>query len=175
MWRGAGVVLLALLAGCQAVPSQLPVGEPAPAEACRWERSSDVPPATLNRVVAALEADGFLIRHTEASLGLVSAERSERTVFHGAPEPDIFVLGGSRSRFGHGVFIGGGFGVGVLDDEATEIQRVSVVVGADTVRVSRDIQLFDWRGELRRSRTASDASFCRELHDAIRRQPGEGA
>lgn len=161
------VLLLAGLAGCQAAPSRLPEAEPPPAAACRWAS-----PAGLARVVAALEAEGFVIRHTEASLGLVSAERSRRVVFHGAPEPDIFLLG-RHGPLGGGVLVGGG--LGVLDDEASEIERVSVVVGGATVRVSRDLRLFDWRGELRRARTASDAGFCRELREAIRRRAEEDA
>lgn len=175
MWRSLGIILLAGLAGCQAVPSQLPVAEPPPAETCHWPRQDDAPPITLNAAVAALEDDGFLIRHTEAALGLVSAERSERTVFHGAPEPNIFVLGASRGVVGRGVVLGGGVGFSLRDDEATEIERVSVAVGEQTVRVTRDLRLFDWRGELRRSRTASDAAFCRELREAMRRQAGEAS
>ncbi|MCK2183879.1 hypothetical protein [Halomonas getboli] len=170
MWRPLGIILFAGLAGCQALPSQLPVAEPPPAEACHWPRGDDVPPITLAGAVAAMEDDDFLIRHTETTLGLVSAERSRRTFYHGAPEPDIFLLGASG---GHGVLFGGGVGFGLRDDEATEIERVSVVVGEQTVRVTRDLRLFDWRGEQRRSRTASDDTFCRELHEAMRRHSGE--
>ncbi len=176
MRRSWGIILLVVgLAGCQALPSRLPVAEPPPAAACHWARGDDAPPITLAGAVAALEDDGYLIRHTETTLGLVSAERSRRTVFHGAPEPDLFVLGASRGVAGHGVLIGGGMGFGLLDDEATEIERVSVAVGEPTVRVTRDIRLFDWRGELRRSRTASDDAFCRELHEAMRRHTGEAS
>ena len=175
MWRPWGIILLAGLAGCQALPSQLPVAEPPPSEACHWPRGDDVPPITLAGAVAALEDDDFLIRHTETTLGLVSAERSRRTLFHGVPEPDIFLLGASRGGGGHRVLIGGGAGFGLLDDEATEIERVSVVIGEATVRVTRDIRLFDWRGEPRRSRTASDDAFCRGLREAMRRQSGEAS
>ncbi|PSJ21177.1 hypothetical protein CVH10_13720 [Halomonas sp. ND22Bw] len=174
MWRPLGIILFAGLAGCQVAPTQLPVAEPPPAEACHWPRGDDVPAITLAGAVAALEDDDFLIRHTETTLGLVSAERSRRTFFHGAPEPDLFLLGVSRGA-GHGVLIGGGASFGLLDDEATEIERVSVAVGERTVRVSRDIRLFDWRGELRRSRTASDDAFCRELREAMRRRSGEAS
>ncbi|WP_136249026.1 hypothetical protein [Halomonas borealis] len=166
MWRSWGIILLVGLAGCQALPSRLPVAEPPPAEACRWAHDDAASPANLGGVVAVLESEGFAIRHTEVALGLVSAERSRRTVLHGLPEPDRFGLGAIRGR-------GGGFGM--FDDEATEVERVSVAVGERTVRVTRDLRLFDWRGEPRRSRTASDAAFCRALREAMRRQAEEGA
>ncbi|ATJ81269.1 hypothetical protein ACFPTY_18805 [Halomonas beimenensis] len=176
MWRLGGTLLLAVLVGCQSLPSRLPEAEPAPSAACRWPVQADRPPATLTRVVAALEEEGFLVRHTAPALGLVSAERAERTFYPGHVEPDIgaFVLGGSHGRRGGGVWLGLGAGFGTLSDEATEVERVSVVVG-ETVQVARDIRLFDWRNELVRSRTASDATFCLDLREAIRRQAGEGA
>lgn len=167
------LLLPAALAGCQVTPTTLPVAEPAPAAECRWPAGSG---DSLARAVTALEAEGFLVRHTDASLGLVSAERARNTIYHDngverLPRFGGFVLGGSGGHVSSGVMIGLGTGFGVGVDEATRIERVSVVVGEQRVQVSRDIRIFDWRGALRESRSASDADFCRDLRDAIEAVP----
>ncbi|MDZ7851914.1 MAG: hypothetical protein U5L98_04505 [Halomonas sp.] len=163
------LLLPVVLAGCQVTPTTLPVAETAPAAECRWPvRPGD----SLARAVTALEAEGFLVRHTDSTLGLVSAERARRTRY---PDRDLerlprfggFMLGGSGGHVASGVMLGIGVGFGPVTEEATRIERVSVVVGEQQLQVSRDIRLFDWRGELRESRSASDAAFCRELRDAI--------
>lgn len=64
-----------------------------------------------------------------------------------------------------------GFGGGPGIDEATRVERVSAVVAEREVRVTRDIRLIDWRGDLRESRSASDADFCRDLRRVIRAVP----
>lgn len=173
MRRWLLLLLPALLAGCQVTPTTLPVAEPAPAAECRWPAG---PGDSLARAVTALEAEGFLVRHTDAALGLVSAERARSTLYHDhgverLPRFGGFVLGGSGGHVASGVMVGIGGGIWPATDEATRIERVSVVVGAQQVQVSRDIRLFDWRGELRESRSASDAAFCRELRDAIEAVP----
>src|SRR5690554_7756949 len=66
-----------LLAGCQTVPSTLPVAEPRPAAACSWPLEEQAPRALLGDAVAALEAEGLLIRHTDLALGLVSVADHE--------------------------------------------------------------------------------------------------
>lgn len=171
------MLLPAVLAGCQVTPTTLPVAEPAPAAECRWPAG---PGDSLARAVTALETEGFLVRHTDASLGLVSAERARNTIYHDhgverLPRFGGFVLGGSGGHVASGVMIGIGSGIGPATDEATRIERVSVVVGERQVQVSRDIRIFDWRGELRESRSASDAAFCRDLRDAIEAVPAQEA
>ncbi|MEQ6916495.1 hypothetical protein [Halomonas aquatica] len=165
--------LTGLLAGCQMTPTTLPVAEPAPAAECRWPAA---PGDSLARVVTALEAGGFLVRHTDVPLGLVSAERARTTLYHDngidrLPRIGGFVLGGSGGHVSSGVMIGigGGFGPGV--DEATRVERVSVVVDQRQLQVARDIRMIDWRGDLRESRSASDAGFCRDLRRAIEATP----
>ncbi|MDR5859217.1 hypothetical protein FZZ93_03440 [Halomonas eurihalina] len=171
-WKAWLMAPFMALAGCQATPTYMPQAEPAPAAACQWPVAADTPPVTLVRVVEALENRDFLVRDTDTSLGLVSAERAERTIYHNSvdPEPRLggFLFGGSGGRMSSGMGLGIGFGGGGWSsEEATRIERVSVVVGSESVRVSRDVQLYDWRGQLRQTRTASDAAFCHELRDAI--------
>lgn len=171
------LLLPVVLAGCQVTPTTLPVAEPAPAAECRWPAG---PGDNLARSVTALEAEGFLVRHTDAPLGLVSAERARKTRYHNhgverLPRFGGFVLGGSGGHAASGVMLGIGGGFGPVTDEATRIERVSLVVDEQQVQVSRDIRLFDWRGELRESRSASDADFCRELRIAIEAVPAREA
>lgn len=165
-------LLVVVLAGCQTTPTALPQAEPPPAEACQWPAPEAARAVTLDAVAAALEEEGFLIRHTDSGLGLVSAERSRRTFYHYHgidPWPRLggFVMGG-RGHVASGVMLGIGAGIGPVTDEATRVERVSVMVGEQTLRVTRDLRLFGWRGDLVESRTASDADFCRRLHTAIR-------
>ncbi|SEN12370.1 hypothetical protein [Halomonas caseinilytica] len=171
-WHALLIAPFAVLAGCQATPTRMPEAEPAPAAACHWPVEAGSRSTTLARVVEVLEQRDFLVRDTDTSLGLVSAERAGRTLYHDAvdPAPRLggFLFGGSGGHVASGVGLGIGFGgAGWPSEEATRIERVSVVVGGESVRVSRDVQLYDWRGQLRQSRTASDANFCRELHDAV--------
>ena len=168
------LVTMLVLAGCQTTPSTLPTAEPRPAEACTWPLNDQAARAVLGRAVAALEADGFLIRHTDLALGLVSAERTRilpgygdrydsretRGMFGGIG------IGGGRGGVSSGVMIGFG-GVGSLTRDATQLERVSLLAGAGEVRLSRDIQVIDWRGELAEARSASTADFCQRLRGAI--------
>ena len=167
-----GIVLV--VAGCQTTPSTLPVAEPRPAAECRWTIGDGAIQPLVRAAVEALEADGFLIRHTDLALGLVSAERTRilpaygdrhdrwdsRGMFGGIG------IGGGRGGVSSGVMIGFG-GVGSLTRDATQLERVSLLAGDGEVRVSRDIQVIDWRGELAEARSASSAEFCRRLRDAI--------
>jgi hypothetical protein len=174
--------LLLVITGCQVTPATLPMAEPSPAADCRWSTEVASPQGILRRAVTVLEADGFLIRHTNLALGLVSAERSQ--VLSGYGDFDdpwgrhgffgSYGVGGGRGGFSSGVMVGFGGGVASINREATRIERVSLAAGSDTVRVTRDLRLFDWRGDLLESRTASDADFCRRLRRDIEAIPTGG-
>lgn len=165
---------LALLAGCQTTPTALPVAEPGPAAECRWEAEGVAPREWVRRALDTLEADGFVIRDTEPALGLVSAERTrtipgygdrhdswERTGFFGG-----LGIGGGRG-VSTGVMIGFGGAAGSISQDATQLERVSLAADPGGVRVSRDIQVIDWRGELRETRSGSDTAFCSSLRQAM--------
>lgn len=169
---------LALLAGCQTTPSVLPSAEPRPAAECRWEAGDVESREWVRRALDALETEDFVVRDTELALGVVSAERTrtipgygdrydswERTGFFGGVG-----LGGGRG-FSTGVMIGFGGAGGSITQDATQLERVSVVADEDWVRVSRDIQVIDWRGELRETRSGSDAAFCASLRQAMQAAP----
>ncbi|MBF7052213.1 hypothetical protein IOC61_02635 [Halomonas sp. KAO] len=168
------LLVLLVLAGCQSVPATLPVAEPSPAAACLWSGAGVPVTETLRRAVVALEDDGFLIRHTASAPALVSAERTRILPGYGDRHGDwgrrgVFGgigLGGGRGGFGGGVMIGFG-GVGSLTRDATELERVSLLVSDGEVRVSRDLQVIDWRGELAESRSASTGAFCGGLRRAM--------
>lgn len=163
-----------LLAGCQTAPTRMPVAEPAPAANCHWT----IPPGStsLAEVVAVLENRDFLVRDTDTMLGVVSADRAEYTVYNNA---DVFyprfggvIFGGSGGYIGVGSGVGFGIGGGPgFVDDATRIERVSVAIGDTDIRVTRDIRLYDWAGELRESRTASDADFCQDFRAQLEARP----
>ncbi|MGQ7248784.1 hypothetical protein ACUN9Y_15785 [Halomonas sp. V046] len=162
------------MAGCQATPTDLPQAQPAVSTSCEWSPAPGS--VAMTDVVAALERRDFLVRDTDAALGVVSAERVERATYHNAdavrPQLGGFVLGGSGGRVGGGVGVGVGFGGGGWGgwgtiDDATRVERVSVALDAERIRVTRDIRLFDWRGDLRESRTASDSEFCVALRNDL--------
>jgi len=167
-----GIVLV--MAGCQTTPSTLPAAEPRPAAECRWSVGDRAVQPLVRAAVDALEAEGFLIRHTDLALGLVSAERTRILPgygdrYDGWDRRGMFGgigIGGGRGGVSSGVMIGFG-GVGSLTRDATQLERVSLLAGDGEVRVSRDIQVIDWRGELAEARSASSAEFCRRLRDAI--------
>ncbi|SDO51221.1 hypothetical protein SAMN04487957_10780 [Halomonas shengliensis] len=168
------LLLLLALAGCQTVPSTLPVAEPPPAAACRWPVGEASPREILARAVDALEAEGFLIRHTATAPVLVSAERTRLLPGYGSRYDDwerhgVFGgigLGGGSGGIGGGVMIGFG-GVGSLTRDATQLERVSLLVSGQEVRVSRDLQVIDWRGRLVEARSASTEAFCQALRRAM--------
>lgn len=181
LWRLPCVlVTVLLLAGCQTPPSTLPVSEPGPAAECRWSVGDRAAQPLMRAAVDALESAGFLIRHTDLALGLVSAERTRvlpgygdrhdgwgaRGMFGGIG------IGGGRGGVSSGVMVGFG-GVGSMAHDATRLERVSLLAGSDEVRVSRDIQVIDWRGELAESRSASTAEFCQRLRAAIESGGGQ--
>ncbi|MBA2780498.1 hypothetical protein [Billgrantia kenyensis] len=166
---------LALLAGCQATPTELPSAEPRPAAECRWEAGDIAPREWVRLALDALEADDFVVRDTDPALGLVSAERT-RTIpgygdrYDGWGSTGVFGgvgLGGGSRGLSTGVMIGFGGPAGSATQDATRLERVSLVADSSWVRVSRDIQVIDWRGELRETRSGSDAGFCDTLRQAM--------
>ncbi|MBY5985659.1 hypothetical protein KUW18_16325 [Halomonas sp. DP5Y7-2] len=170
----AALCLLPWLSACQTTPQQMPVAEPAPSQACQWPVVDGA--VSLADVVAVLEGRDFLVRDTDTALGVVSAEKTERTTYHNAdavrPRLGGFVLGGSGGHVGAGVGVGfGSWGWGGSDD-ATRVERVSVALTDQQVQLTRDIRLFDWTGQLRESRTASDASFCTSIRQQLASQAG---
>ncbi len=160
-----------VLAGCQTTPQTLPRAEPLPAAECRWPAGELTQQTWVRLGVEALEAEGFLVRHTDTTLGLVSAERTRirpgyGSRYDGWETRGMFGgigIGGGRGGVSSGVMIGFG-GVGSLTRDATELERVSLLAGDEEVRVSRDLQVIDWRGELAEARSASTADFCQRLH-----------
>ncbi|WP_445158666.1 hypothetical protein [Halomonas sp. E14] len=168
---------LIMLAGCQAAPSVLPAAEPRPAPECRWEAGDTPAPDWVRRALTALENEGFVVRHTALGLGLVSADRTQVLPaygdFHDDWEGSGFYggygvgVGGGRGGFSTGLMIGFGGGVGSVTRDATRLERVSLVADADWVRLTRDIQVIDWRGDLRETRSASDADFCLRLRQVM--------
>ncbi|MDN3562743.1 DUF2238 domain-containing protein, partial [Vreelandella neptunia] len=75
-WDTQSDMLMALIGALAATASVVgriperrrpePVAEPPPDPACQWPVDADTPPTTLLRVVAALEDQDFLVRHTAA-------------------------------------------------------------------------------------------------------------
>ena len=176
-FRGVGVLGMAgglLLAGCASGPAHLPQPSDSPAPACQWEADDAGSLGYLRRVIAALEADDFVIVETEAQLGLVTAQQSRLLAGYGAPwyEPwpfglsGFFGLGRGHHSAGMAINLNRSFGV-----DPTQVERVSVVARDTQVRATRDIQIVEADGRLRSSQVATSDEFCRELRDAISRQP----
>ncbi|MGC3873721.1 hypothetical protein ACPF7Z_10665 [Halomonas sp. GXIMD04776] len=170
--------LIALvLTGCQSLASPDPLARnveatPAP---CTWSRSDQASQDLwLRAAVESLEARRYVIRHTDAQLGVVSAERSARQPGLGAVDRPL--LGGSsvwgsvgrRSGFsvGFGTGFGGGFGGGYADDPI-EIERLSVIIEDQQVSITRDASIVDAGGYVVDSRPQNRSDFCRELSASI--------
>lgn len=171
-WWTLWLVLPLGLTGCQTTPTTLPEASPRPAAECHWP-TAIAGGELLRRGVETLEAEGFLIRLTDTALGLVRAERSRVLPGYGGFDdpwlrPGVFGgIGVGGGRVGGGVIVGLGAGTHHINRDATEVERVVVLVGEQEVRVTRDIRLFDWRGRLRESRGGSDADFCTRLRQGI--------
>lgn len=163
-----------LLAGCASGPAHLPQPPESPASACQWEADDAGSLGYLRRVIAALEADDFVIVETEAQLGLVTAQQSRLLAGYGTPwyEPwpfglsGFFGLGRGHHSAGMSINLDRSFGV-----DPTQVERVSVVARDTQVRATRDIQVVEADGRLRSSQVATSDAFCRELRDAVIRQP----
>ncbi|WP_192036045.1 hypothetical protein [Halomonas sp. YLGW01] len=163
-----------LLAGCTSAPAYLPEPTVAPVEGCQWTAPEAGSLGYLRRVMAALEADDFVIVETEARLGLVTAQRSRVLAGYGAPwhEPmpfglsGAFGLGAGHHRAGMAINLNRSFGV-----DPTQIERISVVARDKWVRVSRDLQVVEADGRLRSGRVVPSEAFCRALREALARLP----
>ncbi|WP_346796300.1 hypothetical protein R5M92_12615 [Halomonas sp. Bachu 37] len=177
-WKPIGIAGCCLwLAGCQMLPDRLPQAEPPPAQACRW--SETVPAETiLNTGVEVLTGWEFDLDSSDIPLGVITASRvRQRAGLY--PGYDLYDRFGSGTHVfgGFGFGRGGGFSTGAMLEfggrtgvEHEDRERVTVLVerGAENlVRVSRDIRRFDHFGDLRESRSASDAEFCQRLRDAM--------
>src|SRR5690554_3991007 len=174
MRLGWTLASLVLLAGCQTTPTELPSAQPRPAAECRWESEDMETREWVRHALDVLEAEGFVVRDTDLTLGLISAERTRILPGYGDrydrwERPGIFggVGLGRRGGVSSGGMIGFGGGGSSITQDATELERISLVADAGWVRVSRDIQVIDWRGELRETRSGSDANFCRTLRESL--------
>ena len=164
---------LAMLTGCQALSAPEPtssMGGNALPSACRWPATGD----SLERLWAtrdALESQGYAILDTDATLGLVSAERKTAQPGLGAVESPFgrtgfwggFGLGG-RNGYSLGVFqnFGGGY-----NTDPVQIERVSVVTPEQTTLVDRDSVVVDYNGYLIDARSYNQPSFCQQLRQEI--------
>ncbi|WP_043528406.1 hypothetical protein [Litchfieldella xinjiangensis] len=174
LWLMTTALGLALgLAGCASGPATLPERMSAPVEACQWPSSLSGNEAN-KRVVAALEAQGFSIQHTETTLGLVSAERQQTVPgydsYHDPHDP--WPMAGWFGHYAFGLGSRGGSGVVIgfnqrAGTQAQRIERVSVVVDGERIQVTRDIQTVGGDGSVREGGTASTAPFCRELRGVL--------
>ncbi|NLC20661.1 MAG: hypothetical protein GX771_01965, partial [Halomonadaceae bacterium] len=76
MRLGWTLASLVLLAGCQTTPTELPSAQPRPAAECRWESEDMETRVWVRHALDVLEAEGFVVRDTDLTLGLISAERT---------------------------------------------------------------------------------------------------
>ncbi len=167
--RVLAVVIGLVVAGCQSGPGPLEAGasDALPA-ACSWPRRTEASTETWVRAgIAELEARDFSIRNTDLALGVVSAERSTQKPGLGAVDHPWFggvsFWSGSRrhSASGFGLGIGAGF------DDPVQIERVSLVVGDETIKLTRDSSVVDADGYVIDARTYNHDIFCREVSGAI--------
>ncbi|GAA5171845.1 MULTISPECIES: hypothetical protein [Halomonadaceae] len=169
--RVLAVIVSLVLAGCQSGPGPLAAGASAslPA-ACSWPRRSEASVQTWVRAgIAELEARGFDIRNADLALGVVSAERRTRQPGRGAVDrpwyDGISFWGGSHRRAASG--FGLGFGVGGGFDDPVQIERVSLVVGDQTIKLTRDSSVIDAGGYVLDARAYNRDAFCRQVSGAI--------
>ncbi|WP_136066318.1 hypothetical protein [Modicisalibacter radicis] len=169
--RVLAVIAGLAIAGCQTGPGPLEAGASAQLPAsCSWPRRTQASTEAWVRAgIAELEARDFSIRNTDLSLGVVSAERSTRQPGMGAVDhpwyDGISFWGGSRRHsatgFGLGIGVGGGF------DDPVQIERVSLVIGDETVKMTRDSSVVDGDGYVIDARSYNRDAFCREVSGAI--------
>ncbi|MDW5378347.1 hypothetical protein R6258_15590 [Halomonas sp. HP20-15] len=159
------------IAGCQSGPGPLEAGASASLPAsCSWPRRTEASTESWVRAgIAELESRGFSIRNADLALGVVSAERSTRQPGMGAIDhpwyDGISFWGGSHRHsargFGLGVGVGGGF------DDPVQVERVSLVVGDEAVKMTRDSSVIDSDGYVIDARAYNRDTFCREVSGAI--------
>ncbi|WP_251977619.1 hypothetical protein [Salinicola avicenniae] len=162
---------MGLLGGCQTMPEPTaPAGADTLPAACRWNAEGESL-ARLRATRDALESRGYEILDTDASLGLVSAERRTRQPGLGAVNSPYgrtgfwggFGLGG---RHGYSIGMIQGFGGGYNTDPV-QIERVSVVTPDTTTLVDRDSVVVDYDGYLIDARAYNQPTFCESLRDDI--------
>lgn len=157
------------LGGCQAVAPRDPLGRTAaelPQE-CTWPRSDETSRQSwLRASVAALETRGFTVRHTQAEMGVVSAERRTRLRGLGAVDRPLFGGGALWGSLGRSAGLSLGYGVRFGDDPV-QIERLSVVIGDEQVHVTRDTSVIDPGGYLVDARPDNQGGFCREISESI--------
>ncbi|NOG31304.1 hypothetical protein HLB35_05140 [Halomonas sp. TBZ9] len=166
------------LAGCQTSPDLRAPAESAPAKECHfaYDTKTKNVEQMMRQSVNVLDELGFTLRSADGSLGIISARR-DRPLRDYDDGFDARGLLGGLSMFGG--FGGGGsstFGLGIgtrLGSErhgaAREVEDVTLVVDEASIRIARDIRRFDGRGSLREAYSASDASFCQQLQQALMR------
>ncbi|MBZ9559177.1 MULTISPECIES: hypothetical protein [unclassified Modicisalibacter] len=157
-----------LLGGCQAVGHD-PLTQPAadmPAS-CTWLRDAGVSrEAWVRAAIPELEARGFTVRSTDLELGVVSAERTRRQPGMGAIDEPWFAGTSLWSSFGRRSAVGVGYGVH-LGDDPVQVERLSLVVGEDSVSLTRDSSVIDTDGYVVDARPYNRDAFCREVSGAI--------
>ncbi|WP_342595423.1 hypothetical protein AAGT95_02605 [Salinicola lusitanus] len=171
-WLFVGAVV-ALASGCQSLATPEPLAANRPDSlpaACQWPASGD-PLVRLRATRDALESQGYTILDTDASLGLVSAERKTSQPGLGAVNSPFgrtglwggFGLGG-RSGYSLGVFqnFGGGY-----NTDPVQVERVSVVTPEATTLVDRDSVVVDHNGYVIDARSYNQPSFCQQLRQDI--------
>lgn len=184
-WRYCWWLPLVALAGCATGPATLPMQTAEVPRECRWALEGDDRSAVVRAAVDVLEREGYRITHTEASLGVVSAERSRVLPGYGSRYDDRWSRGsgvfgsigggvgsGGRVTVGSGVGIGIGIGGGRagygggFPADATRIERVSLVAPGEQVLVTQDSRVIDAEGAVRESRSG-DPSICRAIEQAV--------
>ncbi|WP_129140423.1 hypothetical protein [Modicisalibacter coralii] len=157
-----------LLGGCQAVGHD-PLTQPAadmPAS-CTWLRDAGVSrEAWVRAAIPELEARGFTIRSTDLELGVVGAERTTSRPGLGAVDDHWFGGASLWSSFGRRSALGVGYGVGFREDPV-QVERLSLVVGENDVRLTRDSSVVDDGGYVVDARPYNRDAFCREVSGAI--------
>ncbi|TVP51543.1 MAG: hypothetical protein EA345_02375 [Halomonas sp.] len=175
------LICLLALAGCQTVPDRLPQAEPAPSASCYFSVNALSNAEAALPTNAAIEASvdvltelGFTLNSTDTTLGLVSASRERPLQGYYDPYDNAYGYGrGMRVFGGVGVGRGGSSSVGIglrgigygggVGQQPIEVERVSLLVHNDHVRISRDVRRFDHVGDLRESYSASNEDFCQRF------------
>lgn len=167
------VLLAGALSGCQALSSPTPVdpqgGNALPA-ACTWQAQGDRL-ARLRVTRDVLEARGYAILDTDATLGVVSAERRTTQPGLGAVNSPFGRTGlwggvGFGGRNGYSIGLSQGFG-GAYNTDPVQIERLSVATPDTTTYLGRDSVVVDRNGYLIDARSYNHAGLCEEVRREI--------
>lgn len=172
--RVLAVIVGLAVAGCQTGPGPLEASASATSlpAACSWPRRGDASTEAWVRAgIVELEARGFNIRNADLALGVVSAERATRQPGLGAVDrpwyDGLSFWGGSHRHSSSGFGLGIGVGVGSGFDDPVQIERVSLIVGEETLKMTRDSSVVDGDGYVIDARAYNRDAFCREVSGAI--------